>query len=552
MDDLAELGHGARAFVFPEPMPAQPSSSRDLALIGAGRWGTNLARCFEALGALRVIAVPGAAEAEALRSRFPQAAASTSTSDVLADPAVRKVVIATPSPTHFELAQAALSAGKDVLVEKPMCLDAGQAATLVELAERAGRTLMVGHLLQYHPCIDALRELVRSGALGRILTISANRLNLGRFRSDENALYSFAPHDVSLVLSLLDDRLPTSVRCVGVAHLKPGVADTTLTVLQYDTGELAHLHVSWLSPLKEQKLTIVGTAGMAVFDDTRPWPEKLLVCRDYLRFDPAAVASADSCFEAVSVEPREPLLLECQHFLASCATGSRPRTDGHEGLRVLRVLDMAQRSLERDGERVSQRAPAHYFAAPSAVVDAEVIGAGSKIWHFTHVMPGARLGERVSLGQNVFVAGGAVLGNDVKVQNNVSLYDGVTLEDDVFVGPSCVFTNVKNPRAAISRKHEYRPTLVKRGATLGANCTVVCGVTLGRHCFIGAGAVVTSDVPDYALMLGNPARRAGWMSPQGHRLQPAGSGLWLCPETAQRFGEDGRDRLTALDSGQEL
>jgi UDP-2-acetamido-3-amino-2,3-dideoxy-glucuronate N-acetyltransferase len=165
-----------------------------------------------------------------------------------------------------------------------------------------------------------------------------------------------------------------------------------------------------------------------------------------------------------------------------------------------------------------------YFVHESAFVDAGAqIGAGTKIWHFCHVMPGTVIGERCSLGQNVVVMPGTRIGNNVKIQNNVSIYEGVELEDDVFCGPSCVFTNVVNPRSHVSRKHEYRATLVRRGASIGANATVVCGVTLGAYAFIGAGAVVTTDVPAYALMLGVPARRAGWMCQCGERLTITGN-----------------------------
>ncbi|HXK20860.1 MAG TPA: acyltransferase, partial [Polyangiaceae bacterium] len=246
--------------------------------------------------------------------------------------------------------------------------------------------------------------------------------------------------------------------------------------------------------------------------------------------------------EAVPSSEREPLAIECEHFLDACRRGLRPLTDGAEGVRVLSVLDMAERSLERDGEAVrgasSGAVSQDYFAHATATIDdGAVIGQGTKIWHYSHVMAGASIGECCSLGQNVNVAGGAVLGRGVKVQNNVSVYSGVELEDDVFLGPSCVLTNVKNPRAAIDRRAAFERTLLRRGATVGANATIVCGVTLGRHCFIAAGAVVTKDVPDYALMVGSPARQQGYMSRHGHRLSVDADGLMICPEQGLRYRE---------------
>jgi len=178
----------------------------------------------------------------------------------------------------------------------------------------------------------------------------------------------------------------------------------------------------------------------------------------------------------------------------------------------------------------------HFVHESAYVDDGAVIGKGTKIWHFAHVMPGAVIGERCNLGQNVVVMPGTRIGNNVKIQNNVSIYEGVELDDDVFCGPSCVFTNVMNPRSHISRKHEYRKTIVRRGTSIGANATIVCGTTLGQYSFIGAGAVVTSDVPDFALMVGVPARRIGWVCQCGVRLTVHG-GKAVCPECGWQYAE---------------
>ncbi len=189
-----------------------------------------------------------------------------------------------------------------------------------------------------------------------------------------------------------------------------------------------------------------------------------------------------------------------------------------------------------------------YFAHATACVDdGAEIGADSHIWHFSHVMAGARVGRGCILGQNVFVADDVVVGDNVKIQNNVSLYTGVVLEDDVFCGPSCVFTNVRNPRSQVVRRHLYERTLVRRGASIGANATIVCGVTIGRYAFVGAGAVVNRDVPDYALMLGVPAGRRGWMSRHGHRLTAAEGAELVCPETGWRYRETEPGILRCLD-----
>ncbi len=193
-----------------------------------------------------------------------------------------------------------------------------------------------------------------------------------------------------------------------------------------------------------------------------------------------------------------------------------------------------------------------YFSHPTAVVDQPVtIGEGTKIWHFAHILSGARIGRRCIFGQNTMVADGVVIGDNVKVQNNVAIYTGTTIEDDVFLGPSCVLTNVTNPRSQVNRHSLYENTRIRRGATVGANATIVCGITLGRYCFISAGAVVAKDVPDYALMVGVPARQKGWMSRHGHVLKPGADGVMRCPESGMRYREVEPGVLRCLDLDEE-
>lgn len=526
----------------------------DLALIGAGYWGKNLARNFHTLGVLHTICDPSELTLSKYGAEYSDVRKCCKVDEAFSNQAINKVVIAAPATQHYSLAKRALESGKDVFVEKPLCLDIAEAQELIQLAKQNGRILMVGHLLQYHPCIQKLQELVSSGALGKLQYITSNRLNLGKIRHEENALWSFAPHDISVILSLAGNQLPDQVRCTGEAYLNDGVADTTLTSLRFPGKIHAHIYVSWLNPFKEQKLTVVGSRGMAVFDDTKPWKEKLLIYHDYLTWTDGNVPTpSKATAEDISIVQTEPLLNECGHFIECCANRSTPRTNGEEGLRVLQVLQAAQSSLDTQGEaqnpkRVKPLSVPDYFAHETAVIDEGAqIGRGTKIWHFSHIMPGAVLGENCNLGQNVVVSPGVTLGRNVKVQNNVSIYSGVTIEDHVFLGPSCVLTNITNPRSEINRKALYKKTLIKKGATIGANATIVCGVTLGRYCFIAAGAVVTKNVPDYAVMVGVPARQKSWMSRHGHPLHQESDGVFRCPESGFCYKEVEQGVLSCLD-----
>ena len=523
-----------------------------VAVVGVGYWGKNLVRNFQELGALEALCDVDPSAEVTCRSRYEGVKFGSDYRKLLADPSVNAVALATPAVTHYEMAKAALEAGKDVLVEKPLAIDVKQGEDLVKLAEAKGRILMVGHILRYHPAILKLKQLIKDGVLGKINYLYSNRLNIGKIRTEENILWSFAPHDISVMLSLLDE-MPARVACQGSAYLSQNVADVTLSHFEFPSGVQAHIFVSWLHPIKEQRLVVVGSEKMAVFDDTAE--NKLVLYPHRVEWKNRIPTAVKADAQVVALDAREPLRAECQHFLDCVQTRTTPVSNGAEGLRVLRVLDACQRAM-RNGGVALEAVPAvastqekPYFVHESAYADEGAeIGARTKIWHFSHVMKGAKIGERCVIGQNVNVDGGTTIGNNVKIQNNVSVYTGAVIEDDVFLGPSCVLTNVTNPRSQVNRHSLYEATHLKRGCTVGANSTVVCGVTVGRYAFVGAGAVVTKNVSDFALVVGNPARQVGWMSRHGHRLgAPDPDGIMRCPESGYRNQEVEPGVLRCLD-----
>jgi UDP-2-acetamido-3-amino-2,3-dideoxy-glucuronate N-acetyltransferase len=613
----------------------QKPETRNVAVVGTGYWGKNLVRTFDSLGALRAVCDTDQSRLDALKTS-PDVKRCCGVDDCLQDPEVSAVAIATPAVSHFELAKATLAAGKDVFVEKPLALTVQDGQELVKLAADAQRILMVGHILRYHPAVRKLKAMVDSGELGKVEYIYSNRLSIGKLRTEENILWSFAPHDVSVILGLLGD-MPTAASCQGGDYLSRGVCDVTVSQFTFSDGVRAHIFVSWLHPFKEQRLVVVGSDKMAVFDDTAK--DKLVTYPHKVEWKNRVPTAVKAAVEIVPIEDTEPLKAECTHFLECLETRKPPLTDGAEGLRVLQVLDACQQSLSADGARmvmnpqVTQikedssgvrktgygpqitqilgenrsldpqitqmpedslggrkvganlcesvesvdRTPGSgsgqsmesvksvddtpgrvstssgYFVHETARVDdGAVIGAGTKVWHFAHVIKGAKIGERCILGQNVNVDGGVIIGNNVKIQNNVSVYTGAVIEDDVFLGPSCVLTNVSNPRSQVNRHALYEKTVFKRGCTIGANATIVCGTTIGRYALVAAGSVVTKDVPDYALVVGNPARRTAWMSRHGQKLgQSDAEGIMVCPESGLRYREASSGVVRCLDLDEE-
>lgn len=518
-----------------------------IAIAGVGHWGRNILRNLYDLGVLHTACDIDPRALEGHKALRGEVVFTSSLDDLLEDPGIRAVCLATPAVTHYPLAKKVLSAGKDVFVEKPMAMNCVEGRELVDLAEREGRVLMVGHVLHYHPAVRRLSEFIGGGAIGNIQYIYSNRLNMGRLRADESILFSFAPHDISLILMLLGEE-PSKISSFGGDCLNRDVYDTTLTSLTFPSGVKSHVFVSWLHPYKEQKLIVVGSRGMVVFDDLSE--EKLFFYPHRVRWENGTNPVAQKReYEVVPVDKAEPLRSELEHFIDCVGSRRKPLTSGEEALMVLKVIEGAEKSLGR--AKISHAArllPGEepYFVHESSYIDDNVkIGEGTRIWHFTHILKDTEIGRECVIGQNASIGPGVRIGSRCKIQNNVSIFRGVTLEDEVFCGPSCVFTNVYNPRSFIERKKEFADTLVKRGATVGANATVVCGVSVGRYAMIGAGAVVKDDVPDHAIVVGVPARRIGWACRCGVTLVLHET-LGDCPSCGMRYRLGSGDSIHAL------
>jgi predicted dehydrogenase len=319
-------------------------------VVGLGYWGPNLARNFDGITGAELRWICDSSEEARTRwaPQFPGARATASFDDLLTDPELDAVVVATHVPSHPDLAVRVLEAGKHCFVEKPLAQSVPDAERVLAAADASGKTLMVGHLLEYHPGVEKLKEIADSGSLGDIHYIYSNRLNLGKLRADENALWSLGAHDVSVVLRLAGDEEPSEITAKGESYMRPGIEDVVFCYLRFPSGLAAHLHLSWLDPHKDRRFTVVGSKRMATFDDMEI-EQKLTVYdkgfdQDFTSFGEYIQRSGDVWSPRISNE--EPLAIECRHFIECLRTGGQPRSDGASGLRVVRVLDALQRSLE--------------------------------------------------------------------------------------------------------------------------------------------------------------------------------------------------------------
>ena len=322
------------------------SNRKIVGQIGLGYWGKNILRNLYELGVLKVACDSNQETLKKRKNEFSDVQYTLHCADILQSPKVEAVIISTPPSTHYELVKEALRLDKDVFVEKPLALNVADGAQLVQLAEEKNKFLMVGHILQYHPAIRRLKQIIMAGELGKMQYIYSNRLNIGKLRVEENILWSFAPHDISVILMLLEEE-PQSVRAFGGDYLNRRIHDTTLMMMEFSNGAKCHIFVSWLHPYKEQKLIVVGTKAMAVFDDLSK--EKLYIYPHTIKWKEGKIPVAHKAERYIEkIEEKEPLKEELKHFIDCVTNRIIPLTDGNEALRVLRVLERAEKFLKGD------------------------------------------------------------------------------------------------------------------------------------------------------------------------------------------------------------
>ncbi|WP_188261110.1 DapH/DapD/GlmU-related protein [Azospirillum tabaci] len=483
-------------------------------------------------GCIALISSSHGEEASAIAAALTDLAALASPGpDACADPDVRGIVIVTPPATGANLARHALAAGKHVMMEAS-AVSTGTLEALAREADARGLFLCVWNRWAYAPAFLRLRALKAEGALGRLRHITALRPC-----GDGSDPWTACHEAIGAVMALVG-RDPSTVQARVVTTASRMLPAAVTVLLDFPSGETAEVTATTLLNARDDLFAVAGDRRRAVLD-WNAQPHRAL------RLFPMR-EDGDEDGAPAPVGPESAIHRACAHFLDVVRQGSRPLTDATDAMPVLRVMDAARAAGEGDRHARTGRITTipGVSVHESAWVDAPAeIGEGTRIWHFTHVLAGARIGRNCNIGQNVMIGPGVTVGNGCKIQNNVSIYPGVELSDGVFCGPSCVFTNVINPRAEIERKTEFRTTFVGRGASIGANATIVCGVTLGAYSFIAAGAVVTRDVPPHALMAGVPARRIGWMSHAGHRLGPN----LTCPSEGRRYMETGPDRLEEIN-----
>jgi predicted dehydrogenase/acetyltransferase-like isoleucine patch superfamily enzyme len=512
----------------------------NIGVVGGGYWGPNLIRNFSQIPEcnIKICCDLDEQRLQRIRTLFPGIQTTRRLEHVLEDAALDGVAIATPVRTHAEIARQCLEGGKHVLVEKPLAASSLDCLALAQLAEKYRKVLMVGHTFEFAAAVNMAREIIASGELGEIHYISCVRVNLGLFQPDINVIWDLAPHDISILLYILQE-LPTSVSGQGKAHFRKDIEDVAVTTLNFPSGTIAFIHNSWLDPDKIRRITVVGSKKMLVYDDVSQ-NEKLKIYDKGVEAPPYYSTYAEFHFSyrygdiySPRVPDYEPLRRECEHFLECIRSRRTPQCDGYSGLRIVTILEAANRSLRQGGSQQTiprdiffprtQDNEHHPRTGPelhpgknpvhSSKIAADVkLGKKVRLHDFVNLY-GCEIGDYTKIGAFVEIQKGAIIGKCCKISSHTFICTGVTVEDEVFIGHNVTFINDVYPRAAnkdgrLRTEADWTcvPTRVKRGASIGSSATVLCGVAIGENAVVGAGSVVTKDVPANTVVAGNPAR----------------------------------------------
>ncbi len=539
-----------------------------IAIIGCGRLAKELIETFYDLGVLKIICDTNNNDLSWYKKHFDNLQTNTSYDEILDDNSITGVVIAHPFENHGDIARKALLARKHVYLCRPLVIVDKTKKELLSLAKKQKRIVMIGKNLHNYPVFPLLKEMVSSGELGTLKYIHANRLSTGTIKEDENILWSFSPQDISLIIGLAG-QMPEFVAATGANFYHSNMADLTSSFMHFPTGLRAHIFVSWLHSEKEHKLVVVGDKKIAVFQDQKTPIQKLHIYPHQISWDTNIPVPQKSKAEIINIYPNELLKEDCDNFL-QIINGQRDYADnGNEGKQVLDVLNASQLSINQDGKKIylAQTLGKEKGYATSPIFDPpQMEDRIGKIITLVDVKNSPRLEKHMvnnpfqkSIPPNSHKTEMSFLpfqrltqdGKGCRINNNISIYKDLILESELF-NPSSQSFSATTQHFLANDPKKVQLTIIKKGATLGANCTIARGKTIGEYAYVGAGAVVLEDVPAHALVVGNPAKIKGWLCRCGNRLRFSRDNKSSCASCLFRYIVEEDDILFVSDSGKDF